>query len=368
VPVLRPAFQVETFEYVDAGPGLALLRLAGTWRAGDPPGGVELVAVSAGERVTLAPLPAPPAGAGGPLWRAAYSVSPSLLHAAFEVEPPAGRPIPLPAPVAHDTIEAADPPAEPEGPQASEHAEEPGAAAPRRRFGRRREKPPLSSDALETVSEELRGAVGKATQLVDRIAGYEEGRTSFTEELEGVRRTLAIELEAVREQLQSTQRELEAANRHLDTMHEAHALELGSARSQRDSANERSGRLEQALADARSRIDALRDDLADRQSLIERARADAIRASQESAEMEASLARLNDAIAARAREAAAAPPRRFARDAQKLERAREELDRGSERIAALERQAEALRDAIHLQLPPSLHPSPMQEALPLDSQ
>jgi predicted nucleic acid-binding Zn-ribbon protein len=361
VPPQRPAFQVETFEYVEAGPGLALLRLAGTWRAGDPPGGAELVVVSAGERVTLAPLPAPPAGDGDPLWRAAYSAPPDLLHAAFELDPPAGRPIPLPAPVEHGAAEADD------AEDAEEAVDEPQAAAPRRRFGRRREQPrPASTDALDAVREELRGAVGKAAELVERIAGYEEDRTSFTEELEGVRRTLALELEAVREQLQATQRELDAANRHLDTMYEAHTLELGSARNQRDSANERSARLEQALRDARAEIDALRDQLDDREALIERARADAGRASRESAEMEAAVARLHDAIAARAREAAASPRRRFARDPQELERAREELRRGAERIAALERQAEALREAIHSQLPPSLQPSPLQEALPLD--
>jgi predicted nucleic acid-binding Zn-ribbon protein len=358
VPALRPAFQVEAFEYVEAGPGLALLRLAGTWRGGDPVGGAELVAVSAGERVTLAPLPAPPAGEGDPLWRAAYSAPPRLLHAAFELDLPAGRPIPLPAPVEHGAADAEE---------AEEAGEEPEVAAPRRRFGRRREQPPpTSADALEAVREELHGAVGKAAELVERIAAYEEDRTSFTEELEGVRRTLALELEAVREQLQATQRELDVANRHLDTMYEAHTLELGSARSQRDSANERSARLEQALRDARAEIDALRDRLDDREALIERARGDAARASDESAELEASVARLHEAIAARAREAVASPRRRFARDSQELERAREELRRGAERIAALERQAEALREAIHSQLPPSLQPSPSQEALPLD--
>jgi hypothetical protein len=362
VPALRPAFQVETFEYVEAGPGLALLRLVGRWRAGTSPQGAELVAVSAGERVTLTPLPAPPAG-GDPdsLWRAAYSAPPRLLHAAFELQLPAGRTIPLPAPVEHGAADAED------ADEAEEHAEEAAAARPRRRFGRRREQPPASTAVLEAVREELHGAVGKAAELVERIAGYEEDRTSFTEELEGVRRTLALELEAVREQLQATQRELDIANRHLDTTHEAHALELGSARSQRDSANERSRRLEEALADARGQIDALGDQLADREGLIERARADAARASQESAEMEASVARLQNAIAARAREAAASPRRRFARDSHELERAREELRRGAERIAARERQAGALREAIHSQLPPSLEPSPLQEVLPIDS-
>ena len=39
-----PAFQAEEFEYVDAGPDLALVRLSGTWRSEMPRGDVGLVA------------------------------------------------------------------------------------------------------------------------------------------------------------------------------------------------------------------------------------------------------------------------------------------------------------------------------------
>jgi chromosome segregation ATPase len=85
---------------------------------------------------------------------------------------------------------------------------------------------------------------------------------------------------------------------------------------------------------------------------------------EETADLHAAVSSLRDAIAARAREVATAQ-RRFARTPDAINRSRDELRRDAERIAALERQAEALRDAIHSQLPYSLHASPLQEALPL---
>src|SRR4051812_49961967 len=99
-----PAFKVESFEYVDAGP-LALLRLSGRWRGAEPaPDDVVLVARTGGQRIELSPLPAPPADDG--LWRAAYSADADLLadgsgDLAFELEPPAGRSVTLPRPTEH---------------------------------------------------------------------------------------------------------------------------------------------------------------------------------------------------------------------------------------------------------------------------
>jgi DNA repair exonuclease SbcCD ATPase subunit len=108
----------------------------------------------------------------------------------------------------------------------------------------------------------------------------------------------------------------------------------------------------------------LRTQLEQRESLIERARAEAAHGAEEVADLHAAMARLRDAIAIRARDAAMAR-RRFSRSPEALDRSRDELRRDADRIAALERQAEALRDAIHSQLPYSLHASPLQEALPL---
>jgi chromosome segregation ATPase len=232
------------------------------------------------------------------------------------------------------------------------------------------------------LAEELRSTVGKTEELIDRIGGYEHSRVSFEEELAAVRRTHAdllaeareehaLELAGLREELDSARRELasaledlDAMNEHVDTLHEAHSLELGAARSQRDAADEALASTEQRLTESTAEAEALRTHLEERESLIERARADAAQGAEESADLHAAMVRLRDAIAIRARDAAMAR-RRFSRSPEALNRSRDELRRDADRIAALERQAEALRDAIHSQLPYSLHASPLQEALPL---
>jgi DNA repair exonuclease SbcCD ATPase subunit len=403
-----PAFQVETFEYVEAGPGVALLRLSGVWPAGDPAGEVDLVAVAGGERVTLAPLPAPRADDGS--WRAAYSASPELLGGSFTLEPAGGELVALPAPVEHGAVVEPAPEPEPEYPrQAAESA--------------------AAAEAL--LAEELRRTVGKTEELIERIDGYEHGRVSFEEELSAVRRTHAdllaeareehaLEVTGLREELDVARRELAAAlddvdalNDHVDTLHDAHSLELGAARQQRDAAEQRHATLERQLAEARAAAEELRAQLDERDALIERARAQVAQGVEETVDLHAAVSRLRDAIAARAREVATAQrrfartpealdrsrdelrrdaeriaalerqaealrdaiaararevataQRRFARTPEALDRSRDELRRDAERIAALERQAEALRDAIHSQLPYSLHASPLQEALPL---
>jgi chromosome segregation ATPase len=232
------------------------------------------------------------------------------------------------------------------------------------------------------LADELRRTVGKTEELIERIDGYEHGRVSFEEELAAVRRTHAdllaealeehaLELSKLRGELDTTRRELAAAlddvdalNDHVDTLHEAHSLELGAARRQRDAAEQRLATVEHQLADANAEAEALRTRLDDRDALIEHARAQVAHGVEETADLHAAVTRLRDAIAVRARDVATAQ-RRFARTPEALDRSRDELRRDAERIAALERQAEALRDAIHSQLPYSLHASPLQEALPL---
>jgi chromosome segregation ATPase len=147
-------------------------------------------------------------------------------------------------------------------------------------------------------------------------------------------------------------------------MHDAQSLELGAARSQRDSAEKRLASIKQRLADSDADAEALHTELDAREDQIERARAEAAQGADEAADLHAAVVRLRDAIAVRARDVATAR-RRAGRSPQALDRTRDELRRDSERIAELEQQAEALRDAIHSQLPYSLHPSPLQEALPL---
>jgi hypothetical protein len=413
VPKVSPTFSVEEFEYVEAGPGLALLRLAGTWAAGEPHGGVALVAAVRGERLPLSPLPAPQAA--GDFWRAAYSASPELLRdesATFELEPPSGAPIELPRPMPHGAAAA------PERQVAAVSVEPlpiPDERPAGRIFGRRRQphapavgQPHAAlSEALAAerqarqaaertaaeeraraqraealLAEELRSTVGKTEELIARIDGYEHSRVSFEEELGAVRRThadllaetedehdrerreLHAQLHELQQQLAAAHEELESANDHVDTLHEAHSLELGAARSQRDAAQAEQAALKEQLAEARTAGENLQAQLDEREALIARARDEARLASAESADLHAAVTRLRDAIAIRARDAALAR-RRFSRDPDALDRSREELRRDADRIAALERQAEALRDAIHSQLPYSLHASPLQEALPL---
>jgi hypothetical protein len=378
MPLATPAFEVETFEFVEAGPGMALLRLAGTWRAGDPPE-AQLVVYTGDdpEPVELEALPAPPAAGG--VWRAAFSTDPELLRdpsARFELEPPAGREIALPAPVergagAEVEAEAAEPEPEPE-PSAVRSP-----APPRRIFGGRRLRSEAelrralaaerkrAERAEAALRDELRGTLGQAAELLARIDGYEHSRVSFAQELDAVRRTHAQLVDELRAELETAKRELASAGEQLDTVHEAHSIELGGARRQRDAAVERHAEMKQELALAREEVDALHAQLADRDELLEHARAEAAAGARESAELHDGVERLRAALEARVRDAST--PRRGSRAAaEEIDHVREQLDAGVERVAALERQAEALRDAIEAQLPASATLSPLQEALPLE--
>jgi hypothetical protein len=405
----RPAFAVDTFEYVEAGSGVALLRLSGSWEAGPPAADVSLVVEAGGERVLLDALPAPGADDGS--WRAAYSASPELLAGSFELVVGGEPAVALPAPVEHGAAakaepQAAEPDTVPEPQPEPAHAPQ---SPPQPLFRRRRQRAPepkltddlrdalaaereARQDAAEEraraqraealLADELRKTVGKTEQLIERIDGYEHGRISFEEELAAVRRThaellaeareeharevggLREELDAARSELAAALADVEALNEHVDTLHEAHSLELGAARQQRDAAEQRHAALEQQLAEAGAAVEDLRARLDEREAVIERARAEVTQGVEETADLHAAVSRLRDALAARAREVANAQGR-FARTPDAINRSREELRRDAERIAALERQAEALRDAIHSQLPYSLHASPLQEALPL---
>ena len=385
----KAAFTVESFEYLPSDSQVALLRLAGVWRAGRPPLGTELVAVAGGERVTLTALPAPHPAASD-VWHGAYSVPADLLGAAFELELPTERAIPLPAPTEIG--------ARKEPPRAAGLAL--GREESRRRRALRRalseerdarraaertaaEERERAERAEAALQEELHGAVGKAEELIGRIDDYEHTRPSFAQELEALRRShekllveerhehdkevarMRAELESAEHELDGARAELSAAHGHLDTLHKAHSLELGAARTQRDAALERQQSLERRLEAARAEAADLLARLEQRESLIERARAQAAEASRDSSAMQAAAVRLRDAIAARARDASA-PGRRFERDTS--DTARDELRRGAERIAELEREAQALRDAIREQLPRPLGSSPLQEVLPLSDE
>lgn len=369
-----PAFTVDSFEFVDAAPGLALLRLSGAWGTSDPPADVALVAVVSGDRETLPSLPAPPAADG--TWRAAFSASPEILgdpHVMFELELPGGAWVSLPAPVEHQPVAL-----EQDAEVAPKPEPEPEVEAPKPRFfSRRRGADPAPEPAPDPDLERLdplaveRHARHTAEQLAsEQRARADRAEAMLTDELRStVGRTEALidridGYERLRDELDATRSELDAANAHLDTLHDAHGLELRAARSQRDQAQERNAALEDQVAEKRTAVETLRAELDGRERLIERARAEAARAGAELDELHTAVARLRDAIALRAQDAATSQ-RRFDRSPEALNRSRDELARDADRIAALERQAEALRDAIHSQLPYSLHASPLQEALPL---
>jgi hypothetical protein len=405
VPASIPAFRAESFEYLEAGAGLALLRLSGFWSEADPPAGSTYLTVTGagGEPVELAPLPAPQGSTG--VWRAAFSAPTRLLAdpmAAFALEPERGDPIVLPAPTRHGGAESAPSAGSAERQPADTPASEgAGGGFFARRRGHDHLKRALAAErdarreaeraaageraraerAEASLREELREAVDRAAELLARIDDYEHRRVTFPEELDAVRRTHAdllaatreehrLELEAVREETEAMRRELDAAHREvataneqLDVTHEAQAVELASARRQRDDALERQEDLERRLAAARAEVEALAARLADREDLLDRARAEAAVALGETQELQDATARLRDAIVARA-EAAAHSGGRM-RSAAELQVTQDELQEGIDRLAALERQAEALRDAIYAKLPAGPSVSPSQEALPL---
>jgi hypothetical protein len=419
---MTPAFELDSFEYVEAGPGLALVRLAGTWAAGNP-AEVSLFSVADGERTALPSLPAPPSD--GDVWRGAFSGTPELVRDAsvrFELEAPGAGVVELPLPVEHGAAAVSEPAPVAE-PQAA--VAEPQAAAepvrpqlPQREapfprlFGRRRmpaaAPAPVTDASLRQelaaeraarqaaehaaayqreraeeaeaiLREQLAGTLGQAAEVLERVDGYERHRVSFEQELAAIRdahearlAALGEELDEARAELSTTIYELNSAHELLDTAHEAHSLELKAARSQRDAANERQRAVEEQLVATQADVETLRAELEDRRELIERARAEAALANEQAAEMQASAERLRDAITVRVREAERRQTRRFGRgdqqpqiDPDALAAAREELREGLERLAALEDQAEALREGIREQLHGGGQ-SPLQEALPLE--
>src|SRR5436190_11703135 len=80
------AFETDSFEYLEASPGLALIRLAGRWLADEECSlsDLELLVEREGTTLSVAPLPgggSPPAvaRAEGTPWRAGFSVPLDLV-------------------------------------------------------------------------------------------------------------------------------------------------------------------------------------------------------------------------------------------------------------------------------------------------
>lgn len=183
----RPELRVESFEYVEVGPGLALLRLAGEWRHGTPPG-VRLMAVRGDSSEDLAALPDPPPDGTG-LWRAAFSVDGELLDGwtRFVLERDGAPHIELPEPVEHgvgvaepepEPVAAPEPVAEPEPELETPAAADDASALEALETERRRH------ERVEAgLREQLRVMVSETAEFMGRLEGYELRRAELEKEL-----------------------------------------------------------------------------------------------------------------------------------------------------------------------------------------
>ena len=317
----RQDLRVESFEHVEVAPGLALLRLAGEWRAGVP-AELRLIARAAdGSEEEFAALPEPP-GDGGGLWRAAFSAGEVLGGRDFVLERGDGPPVALPVPVAvglpEEPEEAElDPPHPTIGAlEAAERALE----AERRRAER----------TEASLREQLRIMVNETADFMSRLEGYEVRRAELEKELswerllhKETRRGLAEAERArddARERFEPVRRELERVRSDAP----------GAARAERE------------LRAAQERIRELEDLVEERDGLLASARDAVERGAERAAEMERHVAELREEPAiAEDDGVVGAPP-------ELLERLRAEADRGIDRMADLEGKLMAMRTAIEV--------------------
>ena len=173
----RQELRVESFELVEVGPGLALVRLAGEWRS-EVPSVIRLVAVRGGVERELPPLPEPP-GDGGGLWRAAFSAQANVLGSAFSLDTGDGRSIELPGLVRRAPARE---PSRAESRSRARVAErggdpgpEPEAAPERRRFAPADETLRAERARAErteaSLREQLRIMVSETAEFLGRLEG-----------------------------------------------------------------------------------------------------------------------------------------------------------------------------------------------------
>ena len=379
----REDLRVESFEYVAVGPGLALLRLAGEWRAAAPAGARLLATPPDGAEEELAALPEPP-GDGSPLWRAAFSADSALLggHVRFRLEADDGRAVELPQPVERGVAPVAAEPAEPgaepraaAGPGAEPFAEPRAAAAagpgaeppvaaagpgaepfagpvpepeaPAARNGSAPDTHALDAEralqaerarherAEASLREQLRVMVSETAEFMGRLEGYEMRRAELEKELSWERllhkETRRLHDEAERERDEAIER--------------LGPVESELARVRREV--EASARAQRRLADARERIAELERQLERQETLLHSAREFADRGTSRLAELEQRLVDLREAAAAAPADShAPAGPAVPPEQQELIERALDEADRGTERLAYLERRVGELREGI----------------------
>lgn len=253
----RQELRVESFELVEVGAGLALLRLAGEWRSGTPDG-VRLVASGSGVAQELPALPEPPAEPGD-LWRAAFSAEGDVQYARFRLHTSDGRSVTLPAPVVPQLApETYEPEPEPVAARVEPQAPEQSWAAERARAER----------TEASLREQLRILVSETAEFMGRLEGYELRRAELEKELSW-ERLLHKE----------TRRKLDAA--------EAERDEATVLRDERAAARRQ-------LAEARERIVELERRLEQQDELLGNVRATVDRGSAQLAGLEERLLRLRD--------------------------------------------------------------------------
>ena len=330
----REDLRVETFEYVEVGADLALLRLAGEWR-GDVPHAVALIAGHGGEEQELAALPEPPDDGAG-LWRAAFSAGTELLggRATFTLETGDGRVVRLPQPQPHHVVAPAAAVAEPEPLPV-----EPLPPAPEPAYAEslpaEPERAPLpDTAALEAerarherveaaLREQLRVMVSETAEFMGRLEGYETRRAELEKELSW-ERLLHKETRRLKDE---AERERDDALRGLAPV----KADLERARTE----VEAGARASRRLVEARERVEELERRLEQQDEMLRGAREVLGAGATRLAELEERLVALREEIIG-------LPPE----SAHELEQVLDDAERGTERLAHLERRMGELREEI----------------------
>jgi hypothetical protein len=336
----RQELRIESFELVEVGPGLALVRLAGEWRS-EVPSVVRLVAVRGGVERELPPLPEPP-GDGGGLWRAAFSAQGNVLGSAFSLHTDDGRSFELPRLVRRAPEREPSPAESRSRARVAERRPEPRRERrpeprveprPESRPERRRFEPAEDGPAVvppeealraeraraerteASLREQLRIMVSETAEFLGRLEGYEQKRAELEKELSWER-----------------------------LLHKETRRVLAEAEQERDEVAaqvDRAAGTRRQLAHARERIEELERQVSEQDELLGQARASVDRGSKRLAALEKQLLALREA-----RGVASGVPAVSGVPSEMLERARRQADRGTEQLAELERRLTELRELV----------------------
>ena len=393
----RTDVEVEQFEYVKASESSALLRLTAHWSGAAPPDQPVLVATARGHRTEVEELPSSgPATAGEP-WRAAYSAAIELVEGGgvrFALELASGRKLRLPLPIERGTEPAASAPApgpaarwrmaraeralatarsrathgrdglRPDPPRSAERGSLEAAVRSlehdRSELERELEEARTAALAMQRAERSLRDQLREARAALARaqpaggsrdVAAVDADRrlAALRERLENVTKarseaSAAVELAAALERELSAARESEQAARE-------HVAELDATlqvvRREVEEERERGHRVERELGAARGEAKALRASATETEELVNAARAGIDEGLRRLVALEDDADALRGALAETAERESPSGRRRLAHDAQAL---RSLVEERSAALAAIEREAEALRDELRMRI------------------